>query len=121
MSALPFELNAKIKYGFQVSESYRAVVLSDECDYMDKVDCSEVKDVGMCITCILSLTPGSEGKVTVSLKSDEGSDTIHLDQGDIFVMKSRHINSYSVSKPGKKTVALLYWVSGPKDIKNRLF
>lgn len=75
----------------------------------------------MCLSCVLSLTPSSDGKLSVSVGTDANQTSIELSQGDLLVMKSRHTDKYSITKAGKKTAAILYWVTGPKDIKNKLF
>lgn len=114
---MPFELNAKLKYGFQLSESYRAVCLSDDFDYVDKRDSHEAHDLGICLTVVVSLTPASEGQV----KAEVDGTTIDLEQGDALVMKSRSVKSYGLRKHGKKTIAIVYWVNGPKDTREGKF
>lgn len=123
LSSFPFELNAKLKYGFQVSEAYLAICLGKDFEFGPKTDGSlEAKhDVGVCLTCVMALN--SEVKVEITEQgSKESKRNVALRPGTLLLMKSRHIGSYSIKYANSsRTMVFVYHVNGPFDSQNMLF
>ena len=126
LSSFPFELNAKLKYGFQISEQYRAVCVGDDYEYEEKKDgiSDNKKDIGVCLTCIVSLdNPKINKKTGFDLKIEEGTCKSYdqLSSGDLVILKSRYAGQYGYVMNGEKSMSLIFWVNGPFDLKNRIF
>ena len=75
-------------------------------------------DIGICLTCILSFDDCS-GKEGVDI-AVEGS-TLSINSGDLAILKPRQITSYSLVMRPAKSMALIFWVSGPRDLKKCVF
>ena len=112
-------MNKKLKYGFQISENYRALCVGEEFDYKGKRDGAEdqSKDVGVCLTCVIGLEWSKSQGVWVEIDGQK----IGIGEGDVLIMKSRIAGEYSVMMDKGKSFALLFWVHGPFDKRDRLF
>lgn len=119
LSSIPFELNGKIKYGFQVSEQYRCVVTGSDFEYADKLDGTDYinNDAGICLTVVVGLEQASNKAVGVKVAGS----CVELGQGDALIIKSRKAGAYSMIMRQQKSFALVFWVYGPYDLNNRLF
>jgi hypothetical protein len=130
LSSAPFELNSKLKYGFQISEQYKAVVCGKAFEYSKKRDgvADPTKDAGVCLTIIVNgdTEPQSQG-ATYTLQSGEyGSETspteVAVMPGEMLVLRSRYIGEYTLHMhKDKKHSLLIYWVNGPFDLHHRIF
>ena len=119
LSSFPFELNAKLKYGFQISEQYRAVCTGADNAYENKKEGYDAsKDIGICVTCIMSFDNSSESKGFELMIDGE---KLSLDRGDLAILKPRYTGNYSLKMKTEKSMALIFWVSGPRDLKNGQF
>lgn len=130
LSSAPFELNAKLKYGFQISEQYKAVMCGKSYEYSHKRDGvpDPTKDGGVCLTIIVNgdTDPVSQGP-TYTLEWQEVGNTgkpatLPVHPGEMVILRSRYAGEYSLHMhKDKKQSLLLYWVNGPFDLHNRVF
>lgn len=130
LSSAPFELNAKLKFGFQVSEQYKALMCGKSFEYAKKKDGvpDPTKDAGVCLTIIVNADaePQSQGPTFTFETFEEGSPNtatqVPVLPGEMLILRSRYAGEYSLNMlKDKKHSLLLYWVNGPFDLHNRVF
>lgn len=124
LSSLPFELNSKLNYGFQISETVMISCYGEEYEIRNRNDgvSSESNfDLGVCFSLFLFLETFNDSGKGIELQL--GEENIKSKKGAMVMLKSRKQTYKLISglKNQKKGFLIQYWVLGPKDLKNEKF
>ena len=121
LTSLPFELNSKLNYGFQVSETVKACCYGKDFEILsgnDGVSENDKIDIGVCFSVFLFLDNYNNGEGSLIKIGD--NDSVIGKKGRMVILKSRKsvYNLLSGQENQRKGFLLQYWISGPKDLNN---
>ena len=118
---MPFELNRKLQYGFQISELMRAVCVGEQFDFEKRKEGGKDKseNLGVCLTCFYCFETYTKGVKGFRVILENGEE-IESKRDSLIVIKSR-FEGYKLEFEKEKGFTVQYWLNGPRDTKNDLF